>query len=85
MKFPAYADGLDEDVARQVLRSILAFTIMVREHFQNNPVLLLHWPGSTFMLPEGYILEANFVLFNSVLPWGSNGQQTWCIPVATSD
>ncbi|XP_075290263.1 fatty acyl-CoA hydrolase precursor, medium chain-like isoform X2 [Opisthocomus hoazin] len=28
MKFPAYADGLDEDVARQVLRSILAFTIM---------------------------------------------------------
>ncbi|XP_075290261.1 fatty acyl-CoA hydrolase precursor, medium chain [Opisthocomus hoazin] len=28
MKFPAYADGLDKDVARQVLRSTLAFPIM---------------------------------------------------------
>lgn len=78
MKFPAYTDGLDEDVARQVLQSSLAVSLKVRGHFQNNPVLLLHWPGSVFVLLERYILEANFVQFDSFLPWGSNGQQRGC-------
>lgn len=78
MKLPPYTDGLDEDVARQVLQSSLAVSLKVRGHFQNNPVLLLHWPGSVFVLLERYILEANFVQFDSFLPWGSNGQQTGC-------
>lgn len=40
MKFPAYTDGLDKDVARQVLQSSLALSVKVRDHFQNNPVLV---------------------------------------------
>lgn len=56
MKFPAYTDGLDGDVARQLLQRCLALSLKVRDHFQSNPVLLLHWCGSIFVLLEGYIL-----------------------------
>lgn len=48
MKYPPFVDGLDKDVARHILQSNLVVFIKVRDHFQNNPVLLLHWPGCLY-------------------------------------
>lgn len=45
MKYPPFVDGLDKDVARQLLQSNLAIFNKVREQFQNNPVLLLRCSG----------------------------------------
>lgn len=84
MKLPAYTDGLDENVARQVLQTSLELSFKVRGDFQHGPALLLHWSGFLFVLLEEYILETNFSqtkLFDSFLPGGSTGQHLWCIPV----
>lgn len=87
MKLPAYMDGLDENVARQVLQTSLALSFKVRDHFQNSPVLLLYWSCFVFVLLEEYILETK--LLNKAV-WqlptmGSTGEQLWCIPATIND
>lgn len=62
MNFPDFNDGLDKDVAYQLLKNTLLFAFKVRNHFQDHPVVLLHCSGSAFVLPEGYASEANFAL-----------------------
>ncbi|XP_021237603.1 fatty acyl-CoA hydrolase precursor, medium chain-like [Numida meleagris] len=49
MKFPDFTDGLDKEVAYQVLQNYIALSFEVRDRFQSNPVLLLHWDNSIFM------------------------------------
>ncbi|OXB84033.1 UNVERIFIED_CONTAM: hypothetical protein H355_015544 [Colinus virginianus] len=46
MKFPDFTEGLDKEVARQVLQSSFALSFEVRDHFQSNSVLLLHQDNS---------------------------------------
>ncbi len=48
LKFPDFTDGLDKEVARQVLQSSFVLSFEVRDHFPNNPVLFLHWDNSIF-------------------------------------
>ncbi|XP_042749905.1 fatty acyl-CoA hydrolase precursor, medium chain-like [Lagopus leucura] len=49
MKFPDFTHGLDREVAYQLLQNSLESSFEVRDHFQNNPVLLLEWDNSVFM------------------------------------
>jgi len=49
MKFPDFTHGLDKEVSYQVLKNFIELSFEVRNHFQNNPVLLLHWDDSIFM------------------------------------
>lgn len=48
MKVPDFTEGLDKEVARQVLQSSFVLSFKVRDHFQNKPMLFLHWDNAMF-------------------------------------
>lgn len=84
MQYPPFVDGLDKDVAHQILQSQLARFIEVRDHFQNNPVLLLCCSGSAYTPGRTYFTGK----CRSTVQLPAMGQK-WaemrCIPVTSSD